>query len=52
MVKASTVRFDEPWGMVSLYWAGGSPETAYGKAVTRNVTIERGTTPTALAVAA
>jgi hypothetical protein len=34
-VKASTVRFDEPWGMVCLFWAGGSPNTAYAKNVSK-----------------
>jgi hypothetical protein len=45
MVKASKVRFDEPWGMVCLYWAGGSPATAYAKAATRKLLIERGHPP-------
>ena len=36
MVKASKMRFDEPWGMVCLYWAGGSPPTAYAKVSPRN----------------
>jgi hypothetical protein len=41
MVKASKMRFDEPWGMVCLYWAGGSPATAYAKALTQKLLIER-----------
>jgi len=42
MVKSSKMRFDEPWGMVCLYWAAGSPATAYAKASTRNLLVERG----------
>jgi hypothetical protein len=45
MVKASKARFDEPWGMVCLFWAAGSPATAYGKAVTQQLTVERGAEP-------
>jgi hypothetical protein len=45
MIKASKTRFDEPWGMVSLFWAGGSPHTAYGKTVTQKLTVERGAQP-------
>jgi len=45
MVKASRTRFDEPWGMVCLFWAGGSPHTAYARAVTRRLTVERGPQP-------
>jgi hypothetical protein len=45
MVKASTIRFDEPWGMVALFWAAGSPHSAYAKAVTQKLTVERGTPP-------
>jgi hypothetical protein len=45
MVKASRVRFDEPWGMVCLFWAGGSPPSAYGKTVTKRLTVERGVQP-------
>jgi hypothetical protein len=40
MVRTSRTRFDEPWGMVCLYWAGGSPRTAYGKTVTKKLTLE------------
>lgn len=43
MVKASKTRFDEPWGMVCLFWAGGSPPTSYAKAVSQRLTLERGT---------
>lgn len=42
MVKASKLRFDEPWGMVSLFWAAGSPNTAYGKISTPKIMLERG----------
>jgi hypothetical protein len=45
MVKASKMRFDEPWGMVCLYWAGGSPATAYAKTSTRKLLVERGHPP-------
>jgi hypothetical protein len=41
MVKASKTRFDEPWGMVCLFWAGGSPSTSYAKIVTERLTVER-----------
>jgi hypothetical protein len=33
MVKASKVRFSEPWGMLCLYSAAGSPHTASAKIV-------------------
>jgi hypothetical protein len=42
MVSASKARFNEPWGMVCLFWAGGSPHTAYGKAVAQKLTVQRG----------
>ena len=42
MVGASRMRFDEPWGMVCPFWAAGSPQTAYAKAATQKLTIERG----------
>lgn len=45
MIKASKTRFDEPWGMVCLFWAGGSPHTAYGKTATQRLTVERGAQP-------
>ncbi len=45
MVKASTTRFDEPWGMVCLFWASGSPQTAYGKTAAQKLTVERGQQP-------
>ncbi|MGA3235113.1 MAG: hypothetical protein ABSG03_02325 [Bryobacteraceae bacterium] len=51
LVKASKTRFDKPWGMVCLFWAAGSPPTAYGKAVAQKLTVERGSQP-ALAAAA
>jgi hypothetical protein len=49
MIKASKTRFDEPWGMVCLFWAGGSPRTAYGKTVAQRLTVERGALETRLA---
>ncbi len=45
MVKASAIRFDEPWGMVSLFWAAGSPHATYAKALTQKLTLERGVKP-------
>jgi hypothetical protein len=47
VVNASKVRFDEPWGMVCLFWAGGSPATAYAKAAAQKLNVERGTLPAA-----
>jgi hypothetical protein len=41
LVKASKTRFDEPWGMVCLFWAGGSPRTAYAKTAAERFTVER-----------
>lgn len=48
MAKASKARFDEPWGMVSLFWASGSSAGAYGKAVTQALTVEAGNPGTEL----
>jgi hypothetical protein len=45
MVKASRTRFDEPWGMVCLFWAAGSPPTSYAKAVASKLMLERGARP-------
>jgi hypothetical protein len=45
VAKASKIRFAEPWGMVSLYWAAGSPATSYGKAVAGSFALERGHQP-------
>jgi hypothetical protein len=42
MAKASKARFDEPWGMVSLFWASGASSGAYGKTVTQALTLELG----------
>jgi hypothetical protein len=42
MTKASKTRFHEPWGMVCLFWAGGSPRAVYGKTVTQKLTVEQG----------
>jgi hypothetical protein len=41
LASASRMRFDEPWGMVCLFWAAGSPHTAYAKAATQRLLIER-----------
>jgi hypothetical protein len=41
MAKASTIRFDEPWGMVSLFWAGGSPRLASGKITAGRLIVAR-----------
>lgn len=48
MIKASQARFDEPWGMVSLFMACGATASAYAKAVTQALTIEKGCTDLAL----
>jgi hypothetical protein len=50
LVKASKTRFDKPWGMVCLFWAAGSPPTAYAKAVAQKLTVERGAQPALAAV--
>jgi hypothetical protein len=42
MIKASKTRFDEPWGMVCLFWASGSPPTASAKTVSQRLKVERG----------
>jgi hypothetical protein len=42
IVKSSKTRFNEPWGMVCLFWAAGSPHTAYAKAVAPRLALERG----------
>ncbi len=34
VIQASKTRFDEPWGMVALFWAAGSPRTSSGKIIT------------------
>ena len=46
IVKASTLRFEDPWGMVCLYWAAGSPSTSYGKLTATTLSLERGSHPT------
>ena len=48
-VKASTMRFEEPWGMVCLYWAAGSPSSSYAKISSASLNLERGTQPKVLA---
>jgi hypothetical protein len=45
MIGNTKMRFDEPWGMVCLYWAGGSPATAYAKLSTQQLLVERGHPP-------
>jgi hypothetical protein len=40
VVKDSRVRFNEPWGMVCLFWASGSRESS-GKLVTRTLTFAK-----------
>jgi len=45
IAKTSKIRFAEPWGMVSLYWAAGSPATSYGKAIAGTFMLERGHQP-------
>jgi hypothetical protein len=42
IVEASKTRFDEPWGMMCLFWAAGSPQAAYAKTVTQALVVERG----------
>jgi hypothetical protein len=42
VVHASTMRFDEPFGMIALYWAAGSPAAAYGRIAMKPLAIERG----------
>jgi hypothetical protein len=44
MIRASKTRFDEPWGMLCLFWAGGSPRTAYAKMAVPKLMVERGKT--------
>jgi hypothetical protein len=36
------MRFDEPFGMIALYWAAGSPPASYGRIAMKAVAIERG----------
>ena len=52
MVKASKVRFEQPWGMVCLYQSAGAPPSAYGKVTAGKLTFERGTQRTLAAGAA
>jgi len=51
VVKASKTRFDQPWGMVCLFRAAGSPPRAYGRAKTAKLTLERGARPVLAATA-
>ena len=39
IVKASKVRFEEPWGMVCLLWAAGSPNTSRAAIQSRHLTL-------------
>jgi hypothetical protein len=41
VAKTSKTSFQEPWGMVALFWAAGSPQTASARIATKNVTLER-----------
>jgi hypothetical protein len=41
VARTSKTSFDEPWGMVALFRAAGSPQTASARIVTKTVTIER-----------
>ena len=40
VVTSSKVRFDQPWGMVCLYWAAGS-RLSSGKIISRTLTLDR-----------
>jgi len=51
VVKASKMRFDEPWGMVCLFRAAGSPQSAYGRAKSTRLALERGMRPALAATA-
>jgi hypothetical protein len=42
VVRASTMRFDQPFGMIALYWAAGSPPASYGRIAMKALAIERG----------
>jgi len=41
VAQTSKTSFHEPWGMVALFRAAGSPKTASARIVTKSVTIER-----------
>ena len=45
IIGNTKMRFHEPWGMVCLYWAGGSPAMAYAKLSTQQLLVERGHPP-------
>ena len=51
VVGSSQVRFDEPWGMVCLYWAAGSRSSS-GRLISRTLTLERETPAGAVVTAA
>jgi hypothetical protein len=42
VVKASKMRFDQPWGMLCLYRAAGAPPSAYGRITGLKMPLERG----------
>jgi len=50
VARTSKTSFDEPWGMVALFWAAGSPQTASARIATKSVTLER-RAPAAIAAA-
>jgi hypothetical protein len=53
MLGDNRMRFDEPWGMVAMFWSAGSPQPAYGKiARAEKVDLERGKPPAAELAAA
>jgi hypothetical protein len=53
MLGDSQMHFDEPWGMVAMFWAAGSPQPAYGKIARKEtVDLERGKPPAAELAAA
>jgi len=41
VVANSHARYDQPWGMVALYWAAGSPGTASGRLTAGAWTVAR-----------
>jgi hypothetical protein len=49
VVGRSKTRFDEPWGLVSLFWAAGSP-AASARVVTSTITLQVATGRKAFAV--
>jgi hypothetical protein len=49
VVAESKTRFDQPWGLIALYWAAGTPPTASGKIAAGALTLSRAQTETGLA---